>query len=166
MADSVRHSLSVPAVYSALSTPRISYEPAETTVTGYEHGGGTVCRRVGVPGCTGVGCGGGVYRGGYYPAPPLPAVHWYCQDPTSTNTAVLRPPWGTPGPAGPPHTPWLPALRYASWSQIGRDSASNILKLVINHECRLKVSMRPAILPISKSMSNVTTLNFQKKGYG
>ena len=59
-------------------------------------------------------------------------------------------------------TPLAPApIDMPSWSQIGRDSGLNILKLVHNPECQPKYVMRPAMLPVSKTRSNVTTLNFQ-----
>ena len=60
----------------------------------------------------------------------------------------------------PLRTPWLPALKYALLEPYGRDSALNILKLVLNPECHRKYVMRPGILPISKIRRKVTTLNF------
>ena len=122
---------------------------------GVGRGGGGVVR-VGTAGWVLGGC----YTGTHPPSHPS-GLHWYCQGPTHARYAFLRPLGHSRGPADPLRTPELPALRYASWSQYGRDSAPNILKLVNNLECRRKSSMRPVILPISKTGPEYTTLNFQ-----
>ena len=50
---------------------------------------------------------------------------------------------------------------HAPRTQYRRDSGIYILKLVLNPECHRKSSMRPGILPISKTRPEITTLNFQ-----
>ena len=116
----------------------------------------------------------GYYRvgipGGYYP-PHHPV-------PTLPATLVLPGPnrWprqrfcvhpGTPGAlAGPFRTPGLLALKYRPQDQYGRDSTSNILKLVINPECRPFSLMRPAILPVSKNPVKCHDLEFPENGLG
>ena len=57
------------------------------------------------------------------------------------------------------------ALRYPPQDQYGRDSGEYILKLVRFLECRLKVVMRPAMLPVSKTGPKVTTLKNQDFRY-
>ena len=92
-----------------------------------------------VPGlgwCTGLGAGMGAYRVGgsvgytgreYYP-PTHP--HWYCQGPTlppspvSASTQALQAPAGPSAHLGSSHSHNRPS------ASNGRDSASNILKLV------------------------------------
>ena len=85
------------------------------------------CRRWCGPGWVPGGYTGRGILGGYYPSPPTqyPLV---LPGPTSSPEAH-RVPIGHSRPLqGPPHTLWLP---HPYQGQLGRDSASNILKLVI-----------------------------------
>ena len=94
---------------------------------------------------------GGCYTG-YYPA-----VRLVLPGPNQWYIPVYRAPQALRGPGwASPHTCSSPCL---SWPY-GRDSINNILKLVKTLECRLKSLMRPGILPVSKRLSKVTTLNF------
>ena len=90
----------------------------------------------------------------------------------STDTLVLpgpnpllargsAPTLGTPGPCRTLRTPRAPRTQYTPPEANKGEIRVYILKLVHKPECRLKVVMRPAIVPISKSPRNVTTLNFQ-----
>ena len=117
-------------------------------------------------GCGGVGTRGGVLPGGYHGRgttryTTLPVLHWYCQGPTlawPSVTASLQALRALPGPSA--HLQ-LPHPRYPSQDQYRRDSRVYILKLVYNPECHWKSVMRPGILPVLKTGSETTTLNFQ-----
>ena len=142
-------------------------------VTGARYGAAGTCGGV-VPG---VGAVGGYPGEGYYPSAARSSckgneeqlgnakVRGYCPvrqlvTVPVPNHAFLRP----PRHSGPPwglRTPGLPALKYPPWSQYRRDSIIYILKLVQNSECHRFSSMRPAMLPISETGPNITTLNFQ-----
>ena len=66
------------------------------------------------------------------------------------------------GPAGAWSARLCPRTSpYPSQDQYGRDSTEYILKLVYIPECHQNMSMRPVILPISKTGSEITTLNSQ-----
>ena len=116
-------------------------------------------------GVLGVGAGG--VLGGAIPGthPPRHRIGIARAQPIA-RTPFLRPPRHSRAPAGPLRTPWLPALRYAPGSQYGRDSIKYILKLVKTWECHRKSSMRPGIVPVSKSRPIITTLNFPDFRFG
>ena len=151
----------------AYSTPRISLVDLKTAVlervpvqsrvvhavSGYWVGTGWVPGR-GIP--------GGYYTG-YYPADAYIGI---ARAQPVAQHAFLRPDQALQAPAGPSAHLALPALNIAPGSQIGRDSTSNILKLVIIRECHRFSSMRPGIVPISKTGQEVTTLNFPIFQYG
>ena len=122
---------------------------------------------VGTGGCYTGYLGGWVLGEGYYPPtlPPRPQ-DWYCQGPTHSPHRCLRPPGHFRVPPGPLRTPRLPALRYALPEPIRARFRVIYLKVRSNPECRRNSVMRPAILPISRTGSNVTTLNFQVFRYG
>ena len=111
--------------------------------------GGACCRLYGW-------VGGGE---GYYPA-TLPTHHiGIARAQPLPQPAFLRPPWHSRALCALPHT-MAPRTQYtALQDQYRRDSALNILKLVIIQECRRKSFMRPGILPVSKPAPKVTTLN-------
>ena len=114
------------------------------------------------------GCGTGHGWGGVVPSrvwrrgSTHPVVgDWYCQGPTVARIPVICVHQGTPARCTGFRTPWLLALRYRPQDQYRRDSTINILKLVNIRECHHNCSMRPAILPVSKTGLKVTTLNSQ-----
>ena len=103
---------------------------------------------------------GGCYTG-YYPSTLPVHAYWHCQGPTIANYRRFCVHPATPGPGWALRTPGLLALRYGPVQAIGRDSIIYILKLVNSAECHLKCSMRPGILPVSKTRPKVMTLNSQ-----
>ena len=154
-----------PECTGALSTPRISLVDLKPPVTAHP----STC---GVPwvGAGGYleggipGTGRVVYREGGIPDTTHPSsrpVHWYCQGPTTSPSPRFCVHQGTPRArlALSAH-PGSSHSTCPSWPIRARFHV-NILKLVIKPECHRKTVMRPAIVPISKTGSNVTTLNFQ-----
>ena len=101
------------------------------------------CRWVGTRGGGLGGYRGGVYRVGYYLAGTL-----VLPGPNRCQIQLVPCPPGTPRPSRPLRTPGLP---HPYPGQYERDSASNILKLVLNPECHPNSVMRPGILPILKT---------------
>ena len=104
---------------------------------------------------------GGLYRVLHPPTHPLvlPGPN-HCSRPR-----YLRPP-GTPGARLAPSAHLAPRTQHSPLlANKGRDSRSNILKLVINPECHLKRLMRPAIVPISKTGSISHDLEFLRFPY-
>ena len=168
---------------SALSTPRISLDGPKTAVRACVR-----CLRWCVRGgrgrwVPGVGAGAGYREGwytGYYTQPVPLQDDGYALPRTSSPGTPLQ---GVPSPGFPgeclggsswglleervcgggQQAPGVPAdAQYPPWDQYGRDSMIYILKLVHNPECHCFLLMRPAIVPISKTGSKVTTLNFQE----
>ena len=141
-------------------TPRISLGGSKTTAPCSNDGSTGVCGRW-VPGRGSTrGMGHGWVPGGWYTGVLPSDLHWYCQDPTSCLSAVLRPPQALQAPPGPSAHLRLLALNIPSQDQYRRDSTEYILKLVIKPECHWFSLMRPAVVPVSKTGSNVMTLNF------
>ena len=126
---------------------------------------GCSSRRVYGEGCTQGGAAwvgaGGWYTGILPNHPPAARYIGIARAQPMPGPAFLRPRQALQAPAGPSAHLTLPALNMPSWDQYGRDSAVYILKLVIILECRLKSVMRPGIVPVSETGSNITTLNFQ-----
>ena len=67
---------------------------------------------------------------GYYPAVPTQRLIGIARAQPMPLQRVCAHPRALQAPPGPSAHPWAPRTQYASWSQIRRDSALNILKLV------------------------------------
>ena len=134
MAGSAGHSLSVPA---AFPTPRISLGKSKTPVTASRLvlvGGGV---RVRAGRSTGVGRVGGYTGGGVLPShPPVSPVIGIARTQPVPMPGICAHHGHSRVPPGPFRTPVAPRTQYASLGQYRRDLALNILKLVINLECR------------------------------
>ena len=125
-------------------------------------GGGTRVVRGGVY----QGWGTGWVPGGYYPSTTLPGtLYWYCQGPTTAPSPHYRVPGHSRLPPGALRTPSSRTRRYALLEPIKARFRYIYLKVSQNLECHRKSFMRPAILPISKTGLEITTLNFQISVY-
>ena len=141
----------------ALLTPRISLvglKPAvRHCVLHRQLGARWGVKRVG----TGRGVLGGYTGRMLYRVPSHPRSTLVLPGPNQWYIAGSTVSLGTPRPCRPLRTP---SSRTRTQLQYGRDSATNILKLVIISECRLKSAMRPAIVPVSRTGSISHDLDF------
>ena len=108
--------------------------------------------------CTGVGAAWvGTGEGTTHPGTHRPQIGIARTQPPACPRICVHS--GTPGPLlGPSAHLSSSHSTYPPQDQYRRDLRLNILKLVINPECRPNSVMRPGILPISETRPKVTTL--------
>ena len=120
----------------------------------------------GVPGVGAVGWVLGGWYTGYYPSPTLPGTGLVLPGPNPCPDTRFCVHSGTPGPCRALRTPELLALSRTLLEPIRARFHLIYTKVSINLECHRFSVMRPGIVPVSKTGSQVTTLNFQDSTIG